>query len=113
MDLIVIAGVVVVLAAIAIPNLNEARNRSKQKQTMAAMRDAATRHEAGKPFGALRDGWGHPMHVRVHGKHYSIRAAGRDGRFESNIVPHIHMTRTFDEDLLFIDGNFRHMPEGI
>ena len=113
-DLIVIAGALGILAAIAIPNLYEAQQRSKQKRTMADMREAATRFENGEPFRTMRDAWGHPMRIRVRGKHYSIRAAMRDGRFEpEGRIQHLRMTTTFDDDVLFLGGNFVQMPEGI
>ena len=104
----------IALTAVAVPNVLEALNRKRQKVTMAAMRAAATKFEAGQPFVPMRDDWGHPMRIRARGRHYSIRAAGRDGEFEQDVpLKRIRTTTGFDADIVFLDGNFVQMPEGI
>ena len=111
---VALTAVVASLTAIAIPNLMIARNRSRHRRTMQTMREAATRYEQGQPIGKIEDGWGNPMRVRARSTHYSIRAAGRDGIFEPDTASiAFRLTTSFDEDLLFVDGNFAQMPEGI
>src|SRR6185436_13450651 len=45
-ELLIVVAIIVILAAIAIPNLLTAMQRSKQKRTMADMRTVATAWEA-------------------------------------------------------------------
>ena len=106
-----ILGSVLFLGAIAVPNIHTALQRARQKRTMASIRDAAQRHEAGKPLGNLIDAWGIPMQIRTRGRHYSIRAAMSDRRFESGIPRGV--THAMTEDVVFIDGNFRQYPGGL
>lgn len=104
-------GDVVVFIVTAVQNLDIALQRSRQKRTMANIRAAATRHEARSPIGKLVDEWGTPMQVRIRGPHYAIRAAMSDRIFERGL-PH-RMTDNFNDDVVFIDGNFRQFPSGI
>ncbi|HYI08253.1 MAG TPA: hypothetical protein VEK57_04210 [Thermoanaerobaculia bacterium] len=77
------------------------------------MTRAAERVEKGQPVGEVRDGWGHPMRVRVAGRHYSFRAASRDGRFET-IEPEGRVeSDDYDRDIVFVDGTFRQVPAGV
>jgi len=101
-----------ILAAIAIPNLLTAMNRSKQKRTMADIRSVGTAVEAYKAdnnaypnassIDALdplispkymnklpaRDGWGHPLmyfcykQESGHCSGYVLGSGGKDGMFE-------------------------------
>lgn len=109
---------IVILALIAVAfvvngaaELQIAFQRKRQKQTMANMRSAATRHEAGAPMGKLVDEWGTPMQIRIRGPHYAIRAAMSDRIFEPGLPR--RMTYEFSDDVVFIDGNFRQFPHGI
>src|SRR5438094_4453816 len=100
----VVAAVLLALAAIAIPNLHTAMQRSDQKRTMADMRTIATAWEAratdrntylvGRPgivayddlHRALEpkyvkqlprdDGWDNPFVFAANDQEYSIRAIG-------------------------------------
>ena len=113
-------AMVIAVAVIGIPNLSivvsnfrSALDRNRQKRTMASMRDAATRHEAGKTMGTLVDGWGHPMRVRIRGPHYSIRSAAAGGAFETGRPRGSVDPNDFTSDLLFADGEFLQLPGGI
>lgn len=106
-----LAVVFVLLAIIAFPNIHGARQRSKQKQTMVTLRDIATRMETGITVTAGEDGWGHPLRIHQTGKHYTIRAAAADGRFDTR--PPVGGTTDFDSDVVYSDGGFTQHPEGI
>jgi hypothetical protein len=101
------------LLAIVIPVSHRTINRSKQKRTMHEMRLAAERFEKGGTIGAPRDAWDHPMRVRVSGRHYSIRAAARDGRFETGEPAGPVGSDDYNRDIVFVDGTYRQVPEGI
>src|SRR5256885_10137072 len=86
-------GILVLVGAlfssVAIPNFLVALNRSRQKQTMATLRDWGEAFEsAGHQHPLDVDGWNHPLRI-TRGAHggYTIRASGRDGKFEAAIRP--------------------------
>lgn len=108
---LVVIGVVVTMAYVFAPQFLRALNLSRQNKTMVLMRDAAVVLEHGKPVGVLYDAWGYPLQVRVAGKHYSIRSAGSDGRFE-NTAPR-GAIEGFEADLVFSEGAFVQYAEGI
>lgn len=109
----IVLAVVTGATWIAVPNFYTALQRSYQKRTMADMRTMAAQFEEGKPLAPARDAWGHPMRLRVDGKHYSIRAAGRDGKFEQDVPFRLRMIDSYDGDLLLVNGEFWQMPEGL
>lgn len=92
-------------------NLDLAIQRSRQKRTMANMRDAAHAYEEGQPLRAMRDGWGTPIRTHVKGNRYSIISAGSDRIFEMKNPQ--GQVRGLERDLIFMDGNFVQMPEGL
>jgi general secretion pathway protein G len=109
--ILVVVAIVGILAAIAIPNLLTAMQRSKQKRTMADLRTIAVAVEAyasdhnaypdGKDLATLSgvlvptymrtvpvvDGWGHPMRYQSWSSDgqridvYAVGSAGKDGSF--------------------------------
>lgn len=134
---LLIAVVLVVLPAIiAVPSVLTARQRSKQKRTMADMRTLATAIEAywtdhpdwrpansaGSPARLasllkpkyiqeipVRDGWGRTFGVFVGGTDYTIWALGGDGKRD----PKWNGPATsFDNDLVYQNGTFIQYPEG-
>jgi ABC-type nickel/cobalt efflux system permease component RcnA len=107
----ILAVIALAVIAFAVDDVYTAVQRKRQKQTMANIRDAATRHEAGAPIGKLVDEWGTPMQIRIRGSHYAIRAAMSDRIFEPGLPR--RMTYKFSDDVVFIDGNFRQFPYGI
>lgn len=111
---VVLTAGVLALALIALivgTNLRESLQRSKQKQTMATMRDAGIRYEASLPIGDPVDAWGAPMQVRIRGGHYTIRAAMSDGVFEKSLPRRV--TDNFADDVVFSDGVFLQFPGGL
>ena len=58
------------------------------------------------------DGWGNEFEVRVSAKSYAIRSRGSDDRFDANSYAMNHVTRSFEEDIVFSDGSFFQYPEG-
>jgi type II secretory pathway pseudopilin PulG len=107
----IVIAIVGIIAAIAIPNLITAQQRSKQHRTMADVRSLATALEAYATdnnkypdvssvadLGATlvpkyikvvptRDGWGHALRYQCAKErsvctHYIIASAGKDGQFE-------------------------------
>lgn len=126
------------LAALAIPNFNTARDRSRQKKTMADMRTIATALEARATdvnsyrlpsrrghveYANLKrvlaptyikelprdDGWGRPLEFITGDQTYKISSLGRDGE-PSGFAP--HSTTDFDCDIVYQDGTFLQFPEG-
>ena len=107
---LVVVAIIGILAAIAIPNLLTAMQRSKQKRTMADIRSVATAVEAyavdNKQYPAADqlesaivpkyiktmprlDGWAHPLKYECWNTagttvctDYAIGSAGKDGTFE-------------------------------
>src|SRR5436305_9644491 len=111
-ELLIVVAIIGILAAIAIPNLLTAMQRSKQKRTIADMRAVGTAVEAYKAdnnaypnassIEALdplispkymnklpgRDGWGHPLMYFCYKQEegrcagYVLGSGGKDGMFE-------------------------------
>ena len=126
-----IAGI---LAAIAIPNFLTAKERAKQKRTMAAMRSVASAVETYRVeknafpenldgINASKvDGWGHALRYECFKDEeanvctqYAITSAGKDGVFESESARTYteQTTSHFDCDILFANGQFVQLPEGV
>ena len=138
---IVIALIIVVggLAAIAVPNLSEAMNRSRQKRTMADMRTIASAWEAratdvnsyaigNKDVRAAElarvlepkyvrtlpriDAWGSEFVLSIadQGQTYAIRSLGSDRRADRD--PNLSgPTTKFTDDIVFSNGAFVRYPE--
>ena len=137
--LLVVTGIVGILAAIAIPNLLTAQQRSRQKRTIADMRSLGTMVEAyatdhnkypeASSVEELRpllaeygtppalDGWGTPLKYQtIDGRAYAIGSAGADKTFErESLAEYTPDTATskFDADIVFVDGTFVQYPEGV
>ncbi|MEK6373761.1 MAG: type II secretion system protein GspG [Acidobacteriota bacterium] len=138
---LVLIAIIGILAAIAIPNLLTAMQRSKQKRTMADIRSIASAVEAyasdnneyPKSLDQIAprylkvvpraDGWGHPLEYECvtdeTGKctRYVIGSRAKDGRFEGgdlrDAVPQTaRPTANFDCDILYSNGAFMEYPEG-
>lgn len=143
---IVVAGFVVVaiigiFAAIAIPNLLTAMERSKQMRTMADMRAIATALEAygedhlqeeyppGPTVASLRpflqpsyvktlpafDGWTNDyMYAPLPKRGYVIVSAGKDMTFDHQPEEYsAGTTQNFDCDIVYSNGEFVQQPGGI
>ena len=135
--IIPVAAIAAVLFAVAIPNLSKARNRSRQKQTMADMRSIATAWEAratdrnsyavgvSRPTPAelarvleptyirqmpRQDAWGTEFHLMSTADTYTIRALGSDRRAD-RVATLSGVTTNFSDDIVFSDGVFVRYPE--
>lgn len=130
-----LAGIVGIIASLAVPNVHAAMQRSKQKQTVADMRSIGTSIEryvadhkrlpqaddiAGLQSQVAQyasvvssDGWAQPIRFGTDGESYWLISAGRDGRFE-NEDPRDYSEgtiATFDNDIVFMNGKFVQYPE--
>jgi type II secretory pathway pseudopilin PulG len=139
----VVLAIAGILAAIAIPNLLTAMQRSKQKRTMADIRSVASAVEAyavdtkhypeASSIEELRpllepkymtrvpskDGWEHELRYACLPARacetYVLSSAGKDGTFETNDVEQYRGggTKTFDSDIVYSNGSFLQYPEGV
>lgn len=139
---LVVVAIVGILAAIAIPNLLTAMQRSKQKRTMADMRTVAVALETygvdhpqeeyppGEYVASLAphlqpkyvkdlpelDGWGTGVRYSpLPNRGYMIRSAGGDKVFEHDSPDEYSRgaTSNFDCDIVFANGEFVQYPEGV
>jgi general secretion pathway protein G len=138
---LVVIAIIGILAAIAIPNLLTAMQRSKQKRTMADIRTIATALEAygtdrereeypaGTSVEELRshlqptyikalpalDGWETAYrYMPLAERGYVIVSAAGDKTFESEPDGYTPgTTHNFDCDIVFANGSFVQYPEGV
>jgi type II secretory pathway pseudopilin PulG len=136
---VAIAGI---LAAIAIPNLLTAMQRSKQKRSMVDIRKIATAveayaidHNRYPPPEDLEssivptyikslpkiDGWGRPFRydcwtTQVPCDTYAVGSAAKDGQWEHEPLREYAAdtaTTNFNADIVYSNGKFVQYPEGI
>ena len=139
--LLALVAVIGIVAAIAIPNLLTAQQRSKQKRTMADIRSLASALEAAavdtnsypeaasldglspKYIGTVPrlDGWGNPFRYDCWSStgaacdSYAIGSAGKDGIFTRDSLQEYAgagATTNFDDDIVFSNGSFTQYPQG-
>lgn len=114
---LMIFAVIGILAAIAIPNLLTAMQRSRQKRTMADIRALATKIEAQgttTPPAVGKDGWGTDMrYVTLEGNGYAIVSAGSDKKFDVKSLEEYQggAVEHFDCDIVFANGSFVQYPK--
>ena len=138
-ELLIVVAIIGIIAAIAIPNLLNAIDRSKQKRTMADMRSAGTACEEysidnnfypvqvgqaaiqGAVSGFLeptyikltpvKDGWNFPIQYgsAVAGAGYTVRSLAKDGLKNGAGG----QTTDFNCDIVFQAGQFIAYPSGI
>jgi type II secretory pathway pseudopilin PulG len=138
---LVVVAIIGILAAIAIPNLLTAMQRSRQKRTMADIRTVATALEAygvdhdrepypeGSTVAALRtvlqpkylknvpavDGWTSELrYMPLPERGYVIISAGADKTFDAETPDQYGggVTKHFDCDIVFANGSFVQYPGG-
>jgi general secretion pathway protein G len=134
-ELLVVVVIIGLLAAIGIPNLLNALERSRQKRTMADMRAICEaiemyhhdqsqfpRYEdvtAESLARALKlyvqrynhkDGWNRPFWYDSDGDHYTLVSYGSDGVADPVLEP--GPSERFSDDIVFSDGAFVRWPEG-
>ena len=132
-ELLIVVAIIGIIAAIAIPNLLNAVDKSKQKRTMADIRAIGTAVEAysvdntAYPTAASAatmrsvidpnyiksmpqsDGWSNPFQVDSTAHVYTIYSHGKDGT-GSNCPP--GSTSDFNEEICFVNGQFQRFPSG-
>jgi type II secretion system protein G len=137
-ELLIVVAIIGIIAAIAIPNLLNAIDRSKQKRTMADMRSVGTSCEEysidnnfypvqttqGDVTGIAanltptyikvvpdKDGWNWNIQYgsASGGSGYTVRSLGKDGAKNGNSG----QTQDFNCDIVFQVGQFTAYPSGI
>jgi type II secretion system protein G len=135
-ELLIVVAIIGIIAAIAIPNLMNAIDKSKQKRTMADLRTISTAVEAYatdtasypraisnwttlrgiiNPFFIRNppdaDGWstGWDAATSSTGTDYSVSSLGKDATAGSRAGGR---TTDFQCDIVFSDGQFFQWPEG-
>ncbi len=135
-ELLVVVAVIGIISAIAIANLLNALDKSKQKRTMADVRtigsavEAYATDTANYPFSVGNwaqmksiispyyfksppdaDGWGNTWDAAstASGSDYSVSSHGKDGAASARPGG---ATMDFNCDIVFSDGRFFQWPEG-
>ncbi|HKR65373.1 MAG TPA: type II secretion system protein GspG [Thermoanaerobaculia bacterium] len=137
-----VVAIIGILAAIAIPNLLTAMQRSRQKRTVADIRligtvvesyavdnNAYPRAESMDELKPLiepkytahlpkLDGWGNELRYRCTDnecKGYAISSSGADRIFEHVTAGEYEggATSNFNSDIVWVDGKFVQYPEGV
>lgn len=133
-ELLIVVAIVGLIAAIALPHFLGALDRGRQKRTMADLRSIATALEsysidatiypvatditslknALEPIyiqtAAPIDGWGVPFIVDSAQTDYTLGSGGKDGGGLNYIGG---PTTSFDDAIIFSNGQFRQWPEGM
>jgi general secretion pathway protein G len=136
-ELLIVVAIIGIIAAIAIPNLVQAIERSRQRRTMADIRTVATAVSAYSvdlssvprvsdglveetlPFVSptylrkkpTHDGWANPIHYYGDGLSYTLWSFARDNAQQTPLV--LKATTAFDADIVLSDGIFVQWPEGM
>jgi type II secretory pathway pseudopilin PulG len=116
-----------IICIVVIPNILTSVNRTRQRRSMAGVRDwaealehvdhrvpssiIATSDEVPSTHAPRRDGWGHPFRIELAKGRARITSAGRDGLFQRH--PAGGPTKSLDDDIIYADGGFVQFPEGI
>jgi len=136
-ELLIVVAIIGIVSAIAIPNIMNAIDQSKQKRTMADIRalgEAVESYAVDASFypisgnlnaleGILKptyikvwpaaDGWQNGLVYTpdaTPGQGYTIRSTGKDSVAEGS--PSGGATKSFDCDIVFMNGQFMQWPEG-
>lgn len=135
-ELLVVVAIIGILTAIAIPNLLNSLNRSRQKRTMADLRTLAegvemyqqdlmffpryewTTTDTLQEVVALylqrtivEDGWSRPFWYTSNGEHYTLLSYGSNGMPDA--FAGFGATVRFEDDIVYSDGAFSRWPEGV
>jgi general secretion pathway protein G len=132
-ELLIVVAIIGLLAAIAIPNLLNAVDKSKQRRTMSDLRSIGTAIEAYAvdntyyPTAAdvpaikavidpiffdsmpLVDGWSHAIQADSVFAQYTIYSQGKDA---TGTTCAAGMTSTFNDQICFVNGRFQRYPDG-
>lgn len=135
-ELLITVCILGIISAIAIPNLLNAIDRSKQKSTMGEMRSIATAIESyaidittfptATTMAALitaidpmfirdlpdEDGWGYPFVVDSNGTAYTLGSQGKDGAGGLSTCSAAPKCDALNDAIIFSNGQFVQWPEG-
>jgi len=135
-ELLIVVAIIGIVTAVAIPNLMNAIDRSRQSATMADMKaiggalerysidhnqypnvsDVSDLREHLEPEYIkrvpLEDGWNRQfvLELRGDGRAYTLRSKGRDGQAQSE--PPAGRTKSTNADIIYAEGVFLQRPEG-
>ncbi len=129
-ELLIVVGIIGIIAAIAVPMLMDAIDRSKQRRTMGDMHSIVIANGTYKvdlqvyapTLGALvggdylqvlvdEDGWGNLFIYNTDGVNYDLTSWGRDGA-AGPAPPSPWRNEPFDPDIIINDGMFTQAPSG-
>ena len=136
-ELLIVVAIIGLLAAIAVPALNAALQRARQKRTMVELRALATAvssYATDYPFMPkvgpgdadllfpylvptyvrhlpAYDAWRNPIQYAADGLSYTVLSSGSDGIVQS--APPLGQTHTFADDIIVVNGVFVQWPDGI
>ena len=134
-ELLIVVAIIGIICAIAIPNLLNAIDQSKQKRTMAELRSVGTAVESYAvdqnfypvassasalavlvtPFYVKKvpteDGWSNTFVVDSVNSDYTVSSSGKDGT-PGGCVPGT-ITTLFSQDICFSNGHFVQFPAGL
>jgi general secretion pathway protein G len=135
-ELLIVVAIIGIIAGIAIPNLLNAVDRTKQKRTMTDIKALGQAVEqymldwnyypTASDIGGLdpsvaphyikkmpsKDGWNHDLiYTPSSGLGYTIGSGGKDGG-ALTVVGSGGPTTDFDDAIIFVDGQFVQWPDG-
>ncbi len=135
-ELLIVVAIIGILAAIAVVNLNDSLNRSRQSKTLANMRNLAqaiqayeSDHSMLPPDGTdaytlaqlceggglftnidPEDGWRNPLVYTANAQQFTLESYASDGADgPQDITPTTKLE--FDYDIVLVDGSFVNSPE--
>ena len=131
-ELLIVVGIIGIIAAIGVPMLMDAIDRSKQRRTMGDMHSMVTANGTynvdNQQYAAVLadlqgseylqvvvtdDGWGNPYVYQVGGggANYTLTSNGRDGA-AGPPPPNPWVNDPFEPDIVVVDGSFTQAPGG-
>jgi general secretion pathway protein G len=136
-EVLIVATIIGLIVAIAIPNLINALQRSRQSRTISDIRTISQglamydRDHTEYPRAAslepltniseglvmyvgqppVNDGWGQSFLYRSDGRAYTVASVAANGLIDPPWT--LGTTTRFDDDIVIIDGNFFQMPYGV
>lgn len=129
-ELLIVVAIIGIIAAIGIPMLMDAVDRSKQRRSMGDMRSIAVangtynvdQQDYAPNLAALvggeylqvaiiNDGWGNAFQYNTTGDAYDLTSLGSDGA-AGPAAPVPWVNDPFEPDIVLADGTFTQAPEG-
>ena len=129
-ELLIVVAIIGIIAAIGIPMLMDAVDRSKQRRSMGDMRSIAVANGTynvdqqdyapnlaslvGGEYlqnAIVNDGWGNAFQYNTTGDAYDLTSLGSDGA-AGPAAPVPWVNDPFEPDIVLADGTFTQAPEG-